>query len=134
VIDFDKAKISDYELRNFAEYGETSELRSVIVEVDVPPRAIPRSEWQKTPWKKGSSPRSTDYPLLNEERVIKNDEQLMNQLEEKLMSLNLLEKPVRLDIAQAFVINVTPEQLRVISRFPLAGLIRPNRVHHISRY
>jgi hypothetical protein len=133
VEDFDERKISDYKLRDFAESGEANERGSVIVELDIPPRAMLRPEWQQTPWKKGSYPGLTDYTASGEEENVENDIELMNQLEEKLVSLDLPEKPVRLDAAQAFVVSVTPEQLRNISRFSLAGLIRPNRVHRIPR-
>ena len=132
--DFEKRKISDSQLRDFAEDGETNERRSVIVELGVMPRVALRPEWQKTPWKKGSYPGLVDYSALDETEDIEKDIESMNRLEEKLVSLNLPEKPVKLDVAQAFVVSVTPEQLRAISRFSLAGPIRPNRVHRVPRF
>lgn len=130
---FDERKISDNGLRDFAEKGEASERRSIIVELDIPPRTPVRPEWQRTPWKKGAySSELMDSLAAGEERENKNDLKSMNQLEEKLAGLDLPEKPVRLDSAQAFVLSVTPEQLRTISNFSLAGLIRPNRVHYIA--
>lgn len=53
----------------------------------------------------------------------------MDQLESDLKKIRLAEEPIRLDAAQAFVLTVTPEQLREISHHPLVGDIRPNRVH-----
>lgn len=132
--DFIKGKISDSALRDFAEEGETTERRSIIIELDLPPQAVARSEWRKAPWEKGSFLGSGKISPSDETEDCQKETEFMNKLEEKLDSFDLPEKPVRLDSAQAFVVSVTPEQLRTISQFPLTGLIRPNRAHRIPSY
>jgi len=53
----------------------------------------------------------------------------MDRLESELRKL-IGDSFVRLDMAQAFVIDVTPEQLRAVAKLAKTGCIRPNRTHH----
>jgi hypothetical protein len=37
-------------------------------------------------------------------------------------------------VAQAFVLDVTPAQLRALTNSRLAGIIRPNRTHTVPQH
>ena len=52
-------------------------------------------------------------------------------LEQELKRLGLGRDLVRLNQAQAFVVNVSPVQLRALTESPLVGVIRPNRIHRM---
>ncbi len=54
----------------------------------------------------------------------------MDDLEKEIRRLKLAQDPVRLDSAEAFVLEVTPEQLQKLARCELVGRVRPNREHH----
>jgi hypothetical protein len=43
------------------------------------------------------------------------------------------EKMVRLNAAESFVLEATPEQLRAICELPLVGAVRPNRTHRVVK-
>lgn len=124
-----KRKISDSKLREFAEEKENNECRSVIVELDVPART---SSLIKSKNNTRGNPELFSLntnPAFDEEDDSEKDSLLMNELEKKLSALNLSEEPIRLEHAQAFVVSVTPNQLRALSEMSLAGFIRPNRIH-----
>jgi hypothetical protein len=53
----------------------------------------------------------------------------LDEIESRLLKLTR-KTPTRLSYAEAFVLDVTPEQLREIATWPNIGKIRPNRVHH----
>jgi hypothetical protein len=55
----------------------------------------------------------------------------MTKLERELKTMGLGRGLVRLNQAQAFVVHVSPEQLRALSESPLVGVIRPNRIHRM---
>jgi len=54
----------------------------------------------------------------------------MDELEKELNALGLGNDLVRLSTASAFVVRVSPTQLRALFGLPLVGIIRPNRIHH----
>lgn len=55
----------------------------------------------------------------------------MARLRGKLVAI-LGEEPVRLDVAEAFVADVTADQLCQIARIADVGCIRPNRRHRVG--
>jgi hypothetical protein len=61
------------------------------------------------------------------------DAQHMDLLENGLKRLGLDRELVRLNVAQAFVLDVTPGQLRRILALPLVGRVRPNRTHRVPK-
>ncbi|NLF32172.1 MAG: hypothetical protein GX591_14955 [Planctomycetes bacterium] len=56
----------------------------------------------------------------------------MDTLEKHLRSMRLPEPPLRLDLASAFVVSVTPRQLRDLEDLDLVDAIRPNRTHRVG--
>ena len=114
-------KILDPALRAFAESGSTEEDRSVIIELapgGVRPlrtRGLPPKDVTAKP------KRSASQPLT--ERAA-----LMNELENKIAAV-VSRKRVRLNAAEAFVLNVRPRELRALVQSSLVGAVRPNRVH-----
>ena len=126
--DLETAKIEQPELREFAATENDSVRRSVIVELGGPAPKVTLSKPSKslTPWA-AARPEILDFGDDSGQA------EAMNRLEHELSELGLARKPVRLDSAQSFVVNVTPEQLRAISSLPLVGIIRPNREHHGPR-
>lgn len=56
----------------------------------------------------------------------------MDDLAQEIKRLKLAQDPVRLDSAEAFVLEVTPEQLQKLARSELVGRVRPNREHHVG--
>ena len=125
---FDRKKIVDTDLQEFAAAENADERRSVIVELGLPPPTVPLS------FPLESIPRASEVGPHSSPRVsladVEGHGSAMDQLETSLRALGLEEPPLRLDSAQAFVVRVTPAQLRTISQWPLAGTIRPNRVHY----
>ncbi|WP_165225055.1 hypothetical protein [Aquisphaera insulae] len=121
----DASKIDLGELRDFAAASGTSR-RSVIVELcgaglKVPARPASRA----MPPKSEVVPRGTRPDLGRGEA--------MDQLQQALGALGLARDVVRLDAAEAFVVSVTPAQLRDVAGLPLVGIVRPNRTHRASR-
>jgi hypothetical protein len=130
--DFDSRKIVDPALRDFAASNQSNERRSIIVELGVPPAQVAVRP-TRTPDGRQTipEPRTSGRLVPGSLADIEGYAAFMDKLEEGIIGLGLAEKPVRLDAAQAFVMNVTPAQLRAISRWPLVGPIRPNRTHYI---
>jgi hypothetical protein len=120
--DYDASKLAAAELADFAQ-RKGADTQSVLIElaVEEPPvkftdRASdgdPRRPWLAEP--------------LDEDAVMAK----MDALQQELARL-VGPKFVRLDIAQAFVVNVTPEQLRAVTRLHDVGCVRPNRTHQIG--
>ena len=125
--EFDPQKIVNPELREFAACPDCQELVSVIIELGVPPTPrAPRSISPPLPPPKLRQPlEASGLPEVEAQSAS------MDQMEKELAALNLQEEPVRLEAAQAFVVNVNSAQLRAITRLPLAGIIRPNRPHFV---
>lgn len=119
--ELNQEKLTSSELKSFATQGEAHDTVSVIVELGIPPAKL-------APRPHGKLPPPNDEDNLEN---FTEEDRLMDQLEEELAHLDLAEKPVRLNLAQAFVIELTPEQLRAVSQLPLAGIIRPNRTHQV---
>ena len=117
------AKIPDPDLRRFAEAAPEAEQRSVIVELEPGPPPKPRPQRPRPP---GARPDPLEMAYGG------HDERAMDQLERRLGELGLGEDLVRLDAAQAFVVTVRPDQLRLVAGLPLVGVIRPNRTHRTS--
>jgi hypothetical protein len=109
--------------RSLAEFAATDsdERRSVIVELGVPLK-VPLRPNGLRPY-----PPPVEELPTNDRRADESDE--MDRLAEELRAQGLAESLVRLNLAQAFVVTVTPAQLRIISGSPLVGVIRPNRTH-----
>jgi hypothetical protein len=129
-MDFDDGKIPNPELRNFAESSDSDEERSVIVELGTEPlRLAPR---EVSPRPRVPPPAAARRPDLDDLINVEGNAGSMRQLESELNACGLDRDLVRLDAAQAFVVSVTPCQLRALSRLPLVGIIRPNRTHRVS--
>jgi hypothetical protein len=120
-------KIVDADLRSFVEHGGLDDRASVIVELSQTPTVRPgesSSGWFE----------NTGYRVPIEALEGFDDEGSgMDELEKALQGLDLAATPVRLDSAQAFVLQVTPDQLKAIADMELVGPIRPNRRHYASR-
>jgi len=125
-MDVDASKIPDPELRDFVQAEESDEPRSVIVELEMgPPDLAPRQTVPR-PRVPGRD-RVAPFDLAKTE----GHDGAMNQLERELLALGLAQDLVRLNAAQAFVVSASPAQVRIISRLPLVGVIRPNRTHRV---
>ncbi len=114
-------KIVDASLRRFAAL-KTAKPQTVIVELGAEPPQLGLRETTPRPRKR-----------LARKTCLKDVEghaSEMDQLEVDLKKIDLPEKPIRLDAAQAFLVTLTPAQLRQILDHPLVGNIRPNRIHH----
>jgi hypothetical protein len=126
---FNPNRLSHVELREFAAQTEGTDRRSVIVELDAPPADVDATPLE---FSRPRPPRRDE--LCHAGR--KPDEALetaadMNRLGRSLEKLELDKPPVRLDYAQAYILSVTPDQLRSITHMPGVGLVRPNRTHHV---
>ena len=120
-------KIVDADLRSFVEHGGSDDRASVIVELGQTPTVRPGET-------AGGWFENTGYRVPIEELEGFDDEGSgMDELEKALQGLDLAATPVRLDSAQAFVLQVTPDQLKAIADMDLVGPIRPNRRHYASR-
>ena len=118
----DVEKIQGEDLRSFAESGPSDERQSVIVELGTTDQVRPPAK--KELW---TSP--NDYRAAIEGiEGYSDDGSAMDELQQTLNGLSLPRDPVRLDSAQAFVLDVTPGELRQITASNLVGPIRPNRV------
>jgi hypothetical protein len=127
---FDSTKIVDADLRSFAASEGRDERRSIIVELGVPPPPLALTFERRL----GTFPKPLPQRGKQMDTIDLSDVEghsaSMDELERQLCSLGLAADSVRLDAAQAFVVPVTAEQLRAVSRMPLAGIIRPNRSHY----
>lgn len=117
-------KIVDPELQRFAAGPGADEVRSVIVELDMPP---------ETPRPKALPPPRAAGRTRTSRSDTSTSSALMTRLHRALESLGLAGDLVQLTAAQAFVVTVSPEQLRELSKLPLVGIIRPNRTHRAPR-
>src|SRR5262245_23373780 len=110
-------KVVDPGLREFLAEGDPGEHRSVIVEL-ASPRKKATTRPTKLPPPKQKPPTPHDLTtLLADEDVAAS----LDRLEDELAAQDLDEKPVRLNLAEAFVVSVTPPQLQAISQSPLVG-------------
>ena len=116
----DSSKISDPELLKFAGQDTASKV-SVIVELSIEHAPIELAD---------PDPNSG---LVRPYEALPIDEaaecQRMDRLERELKKL-VTSETVRLDTAQAFVVDLTPSQLRAVLRLTDVGCVRPNRTHH----
>jgi hypothetical protein len=116
------AKITDPDLRVFAENADQRGIRSVIVEL----KAMPFEVVRRPHTRRGDPLR---YAIELSAPQLGDEKDQMDQLEQELSQLGI-DDPTRLNTASAFVVNVSPRQLRAVSTLPLVGVIRPNRTHH----
>ena len=122
-MDIDAGKIEDPDLRQFAA-DDTGEPRSVIVELDAAPAdirprgALPRRQLPQGPESSGETTAGGNA-----------DTEAMNTLEQQLARLGV--NLVRLNAAHAFVVTLSPAQLRAICRLPGVAIVRPNRTHRV---
>jgi hypothetical protein len=124
----DRRKIVDTDLQEFAAAENADGRRSVIVELGLPPPTVsPFFSHKPIPRASEVGPHSSPRVSLAD---VEGHGAAMDELETHLRALGPEARPLRLDSAQAFVVSVTPAQLRTISQWPLAGTIRPNRVHY----
>jgi hypothetical protein len=124
-MDLKSGKIADPELRTFANADADGDSRTVIVELSLPPVAFPQ---ERTPRPRG--PSTGRAAQLDVDSSVGGDAE-MTKLERELKKMGLGRDLVRLNQAQAFVVNVSPGQLRALSESPLVGAIRPNRIHRM---
>jgi len=134
-------KIVDRGLRSFADSDEGDVQQSVIVELAAPAVGKPRTyESRLSPVERlrpveRLSPadmavtkpdRKPNKPVALTEHGVQ-----LDALEEQLSAI-VNDDLVRLNAAEAFVVNVNPDQLRAICALGLVGTIRPNRVHSVG--
>jgi hypothetical protein len=124
-----REKIPDTDLRDFVKAGGHNGRRSVIVELGVDPVPIEPRDPLGPPMI--PAPRKDQVASRDDLINIEGNAASMKQLEDELVSLGLGRDLVRLEAAQAFVLTVTPDDLRAVARLPLVGVIRPNRVHRV---
>lgn len=119
---FDRRKLAGADLAKFVE-DDSAGKRSVIIELagDTPQVQFAESAAE------GGSPRPFSALPIDEESVREH----MDRLERQLTKL-VDHKPVRLDVAQAFVVELAPEQLRAVTLLEEVGLVRPNRTHRVG--
>jgi hypothetical protein len=132
VQEYDARKIRDAELREFASRLDEEEQRSVIVELGVPsPRLELNKQW---PIRKKESPTEAES-AVNLQRTdladVEGNSGAMATLERAILAIGIPNKPIRLNAAHAFVMDVTPAQLRAISASSLVGGILRNRKHFV---
>lgn len=80
-----------------------------------------------SPQKGGLEPQVISLSLPDEDEV----PQKMDVLEKHLQEI-LHNQPVRLDIAEAFCVEATPEQLKRIAELDEVSIIRPNRTYDVQ--
>jgi len=122
------AKIQDDDLRSFAEGEGADQRESVIVELEHTPTVRPpanREQWV--------NPSDFRYAIEAIEGVSGDDADRMDELQRQFQGLDLPDQPVRLDTAQAFVVDLTPNELRQVTEWSNVGPIRPNRTHKASQ-
>jgi len=119
--EFNQQKILDPELIKFAEQDEKNTV-SVIIETPVEQAQVELTETRPD----GDTFAPFAALPVDEEA----ERQKMDQLENELKKLGA-DILVRLDTAQAFVVDLTPSQLRTVSLLGNVGYIRPNRTHRI---
>ena len=115
----DLDKLAGQELRDFACSDGLQGRQSVIAEV--------RTAFVTTPY-----PAILGMPLPIEIMMTQDAVEVgpvLDEVERKLDTLVLPASPVRLDTAEAFVLDVTPAQLLEIASWDEIGIIRPNRTH-----
>ncbi|QEH37612.1 hypothetical protein OJF2_62030 [Aquisphaera giovannonii] len=127
--ELDPSKIDLGELRNFAAASGASR-RSVIVELGGQLLKVSARRPSGVLPRKGEADAAVLRAGAGQGPGRSED---MDRLQEALGSLGLGREAVRLDAAEAFVVTVTPGQLREITRLPLVGVVRPNRTHRASR-
>ena len=118
----DLQKIPDAGLREFAQ-DDSATTRSVIVELaagDAPIEFEPSSP----DGSRGPRPRAV---MPSDEQNLRTEMQRLEDALHKLVGQDL----VRLNAAQAFVVSLTPAQLRSVASLAEAGVIRPNRSHRV---
>ena len=122
----DLLKISDPELRDFARELGTDVPRSVIVELN-----LMGLNMNAEPIALGDHSARRLVPAELDADAARREKEGMDSLERELTSLGLGKDLVRLNTASAFVVKVSPEQLRTVSTIPLVGVVRPNRMHSV---
>jgi hypothetical protein len=117
--DYERDKIPDTDLRSFAD-GDADERLSVLVELKAaaPALIIGDRDWGQP------SPRALTIGKRDDDATADQ----MARLQKQLVAI-LGEEPVRLDLAEVFVADVTAAQLREIARLTDVGYVRPNRRH-----
>lgn len=129
-------KINDLELGSFAHLAKSEEKRTVIVELATPPPKVRLDRFSENTKSlpKYRSTKSTERKSRINIRNIEGHKKDMDLLGGRLSKLGIPKDSLtRLDSAQAFIVSVYPEQLRNILRMKLTGIVRPNRVHKLSR-
>jgi len=128
--EFDASKLAEARLRDFAASENPEDVCSIIVELaTIPTEVMPiEKRSPRPPWK------LQPVDTISQDSADRSEcARLMDEYENQLQSLPLRTKPVRLNMAEAFVVSVTPAELRIISRWPMTGTIRLNRTHHTPR-
>ena len=118
--ELDTGKILDAELVKFASQDSSTTV-SVIVEMALPPSRVELTEVGP-----GQGPVRPQLALPADDGAWRHG---MDALERELRQL-IGAALVRLDTAQAFVVELTPDQLRKVTSLDEAGAIRPNRRHY----
>lgn len=119
-------KIVEQDLRSFARSDDNAECRSVIVELNVPPARLEMQSGRRVPHRRSTK--------LDPNEIPRDEKGAMDDLENKLHALGVTRNVTRLDVAQAFVVDLSPDQLRSVASLPAVGTIRPNRTHRVSAH
>ena len=117
-------KITDESLRAFAQSNSDSR-ESVLVELKVAPAQIchrPNGSGSVEKRLTEIVPESPEQKATTTRRFAS-----VHQALSRIVGT----QPTRIDIAKVFVVEVTPRELRDISRLPDIGQIRPNREHRV---
>ena len=115
-------KLPDTVLRQFTK-KKTEEKTSVIVELDLPPQKIflGKRQLSRTMHEYGVE------KVVEESAAQQKENARKIQKTRKFLESLLGTTPHWLNAARAFVVTVTPEQLREMAQFPLTRTIRLNR-------
>jgi hypothetical protein len=116
-------KIPDENLRRFAIEGDEDEEFPILVELALEPVD---SKWLK-PWSFGHA-ESRSGKVAPPPSPLETRRAQMDGLAE-LLSASGIKEASKIGIADAFVVQANPKQLRSIVESPLVGTVRPNRTH-----
>lgn len=114
------AKLPDADLRAFAASGDAAG-RAVVVELADPTPAAPPAHLRRATL----APRAE--AAARPDAADAGWPERMDDLERELVALHPGGRPVRLDLARSFALEVTPGVLRAIVRLPLVGVVRASR-------
>ncbi len=117
--DFPAQKIASPELARMAAEDSCQEA-SVLIELNLPPQQVHAK-------RQPSASQGAQWSFLEESAEVKETNRRTIEAASHSLQTLLGETPRWLNSARAFVARVTPEQLRIISRFPFVKAVHSNR-------